>query len=87
MEKHSLDGALRRLFSVAAVQTFCGLSDGELLRHLIGSNDEAAFTVLVERHGPMVLGVCRRALPNRHDAEDACLGHLPRACPHGDLAK
>src|SRR5262249_43982809 len=34
--------------------------------------DEAAFTVLVERHGPMVLGVCRRALRHAHDAEDAC---------------
>src|SRR5437016_4840262 len=72
MAKHSLDGALQRLFSVAAVQTYRGLSDCELLDRFLGSNDESAFTVLIERHGPMVLGVCRRALPNRHDAEDAC---------------
>ena len=32
---------------------------------------EDAFTALVHRHGPMVLGVCRRMLPNAHDAEDA----------------
>jgi RNA polymerase sigma factor (sigma-70 family) len=72
MAKQSLNGVLQHLRKVAAVQTYLGLSDRELLERFVGTHDEAAFTVLIERHGPMVLGVCRRALPNFHDAEDAC---------------
>ncbi len=48
-----------------------GLTDGELLDRFVASGDEAAFEVLVHRLGPMVLGVCRRLLGDRHDAEDA----------------
>ncbi len=36
-----------------------------------GLDSEAAFAALVARHGPMVLGVCRRALADPHDADDA----------------
>lgn len=46
------------------------LSDGQLLGHYIEHRDEAAFEALVRRHGPMVLGVCRRILGNAHDADD-----------------
>lgn len=46
-------------------------TDAELLRKYVAGRDEAAFAELVRRHGPMVLGVCRRRLGRSADADDA----------------
>jgi RNA polymerase sigma factor (sigma-70 family) len=65
---------LRQVHALFNVGTFSGLSDRQLLDRFLARHDEVsefAFTVLVERHGPMVLGVCRRILVDPHDAEDA----------------
>ncbi|MBN9518215.1 RNA polymerase sigma factor [bacterium] len=47
-----------------------GPGDGELLGRFVDHRDAEALAALVGRHGPMVWGVCRRAL-GHHDAEDA----------------
>jgi RNA polymerase sigma factor (sigma-70 family) len=60
--------ALRR---VAADQHRHDLSDQELLDRFERKQDESAFHVLLQRHGPMVLDVCRALLPSQADAEDA----------------
>ncbi len=59
------------LFDVGSVG---GMTDGELLGQFAaggGGSAELAFTALVERHGPMVLRVCRSILADEQDAEDA----------------
>jgi RNA polymerase sigma factor (sigma-70 family) len=48
-----------------------GPSDAGLLARFVRERDAGAYAALLERHGPMVLGVCRRILGNRADAEDA----------------
>jgi hypothetical protein len=46
-------------------------SDQALLEQFVRARDEAAFAALVERHGPLVLGLCRQVLHDAHAAEDA----------------
>src|SRR5206468_4021346 len=65
-----LTNALRRL-RAGLEGHGAGRTDGELLRAFLRRHDEAAFAALLKRHGPMVLGVCRRVLRHEQDAEDA----------------
>ena len=46
-------------------------SDRQLVDAFVQKRDEASFTALVHRYGPMVLGVCRRMLRDSADVEDA----------------
>jgi RNA polymerase sigma factor (sigma-70 family) len=69
-----LGSDLRPLSALFSVGTATGITDRELLERYIGDSgaaSEAAFAALVARHGPMVMGVCRRALSNAHDVDDA----------------
>jgi len=63
--------SLESLFDTGALG---GLTDGELLERFQasrGSGGHEAFRILVERHGPMVLGLCRSVVRDPHDADDA----------------
>lgn len=66
----ALGRAVRRI--TARVAPDAGsVPDAELVHRFADAHDEAAFAELVERYGPLVLGVCRRALGHAQDAEDA----------------
>lgn len=48
------------------------VSDAELLERFLTDRQDEVFAQLVQRHGPMVWGLCRRLLHHHTDAEDAC---------------
>jgi RNA polymerase sigma factor (sigma-70 family) len=62
---------LHYLRQVRSTATDCANTDAGLLQQFAERGDEAAFATLLQRYGPMVFGVCRRVLRDRHDAEDA----------------
>jgi RNA polymerase sigma factor (sigma-70 family) len=66
-----MNRVLRQIRRVALRNACDGATDAHLLELFLTQRDEAAFEALLRRHGPMVLGVCRRVLRHAQDAEDA----------------
>jgi RNA polymerase sigma factor (sigma-70 family) len=66
-----MSNLLYHLRRCALARDCANVSDRDLLEAFVVRRDAASFEALVRRHGPMVLGVCRRVLRNHHDAEDA----------------
>ncbi len=71
MASAPMGNVLRQFSRLFASGTTGGMTEALLLERFLGTRDEAAFAALVERFGPMVLGVCRKFLPDPHAAEDA----------------
>ncbi len=74
MRRGSTQDVLRHLRTLYCCGVIGQQSDEQLLEQFIALHDdtaEEAFAALVQRHGPMVFGVCRRTLGDAHEAEDA----------------
>jgi RNA polymerase sigma factor (sigma-70 family) len=64
----------RELENLWSAGTLTGASDAQLLQRFTLDRDataELAFRELLERHAPMVMGVCRQIVRRPHDADDA----------------
>src|SRR6516164_9447028 len=70
MSRSALAAEVRHLRSVIAAQHHRDESDEQLLHAFADNRDDSAFAILVRRHGPMVMAVCRRVLGHQQDAED-----------------
>src|SRR5881275_1537830 len=66
----SADIVLRHIRALSVIESAHHLPDQQLLERFATAREETAFEALVRRHGPLVLGVCRRVLHQEQDAED-----------------
>ncbi len=71
MADSTLTEFLHRLRWILRVPDETDQTDAALLQRFLDKRDEIAFAALVQRHGPMVLSVCRHVAQNAADAEDA----------------
>jgi RNA polymerase sigma factor (sigma-70 family) len=65
-----LEGVVRHVRAFGRTEALSEAPDAQLLQRFAAAREEGAFTALLRRHGPMVLGVSRRVLGNAQDAED-----------------
>jgi RNA polymerase sigma factor (sigma-70 family) len=66
-----MGAAMRQIHLLFGEGTLAGQSDAQLVERYVRQRDELAFTALIQRHGPMVLVVCRGVLEDPNDADDA----------------
>jgi RNA polymerase sigma factor (sigma-70 family) len=79
---------LQYLDRVRATASGAGVADAELLRRFAAVRDQAAFELIVWRHGAMVLRVCRGILRDAAAAEDAFQAtFLTLACKAAAIAR
>jgi RNA polymerase sigma factor (sigma-70 family) len=71
MAETSSSPFIHHIRHLIGIDPAAGLTDSQLLERFLTERDETAVEVLVRRYGPLVFGVCRRALQNTHAAEDA----------------
>jgi RNA polymerase sigma factor (sigma-70 family) len=70
MARSPLTAVLHHVRGLLGARASADLTDAQLLERFVAHRDEAAFGALLERHGPLVLGVCRQVLHDEHAAED-----------------
>jgi RNA polymerase sigma factor (sigma-70 family) len=71
MSSGTIGAFMRRIRGMVGAPVGEESTDGQLLRRFAEGHDHAAFETLLQRHGPLVLALCRRVLGDAHDAEDA----------------
>jgi RNA polymerase sigma factor (sigma-70 family) len=71
MPDGQMHGIVEYIRGLVVAPDLASLTDSDLLERFRVQRDESAFEALVRRHGPMVLGLCRRILHDPQDAEDA----------------
>jgi RNA polymerase sigma factor (sigma-70 family) len=88
MAHHRLGVLTRHVRRLIGLRDGLDTTDDALLERFTTRQDEDAFADLVQRHGPLVLGVCRRILGNAQDAEDAFQAtFLILACKAGTIRR
>ena len=76
MSKERLGAVVQCIRALADAREEGDCTDGQLLDRFVANREEAAFAALMNRHGPMVLGVCRRIVGHHQDADGTVASRL-----------